>query len=523
MGKANGFSRRGFLKSAGMGLAAAAFSKWDQAVFAAEGTAKKPNIIFILADDIGYGDFGCYGATRVKTPNVDRFAKEGMRFTNAYSTAAVCSPTRYAFITGQYAWRNPAGAGVLSGEAPLPIDVNTPTTASVLKQAGYTTGLVGKWHIGLGDGNINWNADIKPGPCELGFDYAYFYPATNDRVPCVYIENHRVVGLDPDDPIKVSFKDKVGDEPTGKEHPELLTMKPSHGHNNTIVNGISRIGYMSGGNLARWKDDEMADVITGKAVSFIEKNQGGPFFLYLALHNIHVPRVPHARYRGTSECGTRGDFIQEFDGCVGTVLAALERLKLEENTLVIVTSDNGGVMDDGYKDGAVEDANGHLCNGKLRGYKGSLWEGGNRVPFIARWPGRIRAGTESGELIGLVDMLATFGAAAGQSLPDDAGPDSFNVLPALLGGKTPRDHLVVQSNGISRQALRCGQWKLIPGKPGKDNKKNTGFYSTAAEIQLYDLSSDQGEQNNLAEKHPELVKKFTDMLNRIKADGRSRS
>jgi arylsulfatase A-like enzyme/endonuclease/exonuclease/phosphatase family metal-dependent hydrolase len=463
---------------------------------------QRPNIIFILADDIGYGDFGCYGATCVKTPHVDRLAREGLRFTDAHSTASVCTPTRYAFITGQYAWRNPAGAAILSGEAPLAIDPAMPTTASVLKQAGYTTGLVGKWHIGLGKGDLDYNKDIKPGPLEVGFDYAFYFPATGDRVPCVFIENYRVVGLDPADPIRVSYRTKIGDEPTGKDHPELLKMHPSHGHADTIINGISRIGFMSGGVAARWKDEGMADTLAGKAVAFIERNRERPFFLYFATHDIHVPRVPGPRFAGTSQCGTRCDVIQQFDGCVGQVLATLDRLKLAENTLVIVTSDNGGVMDDGYQDGSGQDRSGHRCNGPLRGYKGSLWEGGHRVPFIARWPGKVKAGAESPALIGLVDMLATFAAVAGRDRPPGAGADSVNVLPALLGEKAGRDHLVVQTNGIQRQAIRKGFWKLIPGKGGGE---------------LYNLADDLAETKNLAAQHPELVNELSALLAQARA------
>ncbi len=266
----------------------------------------------------------------------------------------------------------------------------------------------------------------------------------------MFIENHRVVGLDPSDPIRVSYAHKIGDEPTGREHPELLTMKlkPSRGHDDTIVNGISRIGFMSGGKSARWKDAEMADTLAKKAVAFIEQNQAKPFFLYLATHDIHVPHVPHQRFRGTSECGVRGDAIQEFDDTVGEITKTLERHKLVDNTLLVITSDNGGIVDDGYDDGSVEDINGHRCNGVLRGFKGSLYEGGHREPFIARWPGKIKPGSESHELIGLVDMLATFAAVADAKVPADAGPDSFNVLPTLFGGHTSRDHLVVQSNGV---------------------------------------------------------------------------
>ncbi len=490
----------------------------------------RPNIVFILADDIGYGDFGCYGATKVKTPNVDRLAREGIRFTDAHAPAAVCTPTRYAFITGQYAWRNPAGANILSGEAPLAIDPASPTVPSLLKQAGYTTALVGKWHIGLGKGDLDWNKDLKPGPLEVGFDYAFFFPATGDRVPCVFVENHRIVGLDPADPIRVSYKSKVGDEPTGQEHPELLKMKPSQGHNQTIVNGISRIGWMSGGQSARWVDEEMADTLTKKAVAFIEQSKEKPFFLYFATHDIHVPRVPHERFKGKSGCGIRGDVIEQFDSAVGAVLATLDRLKLADHTLIIVTSDNGGVMDDGYADGAVQDANGHRCNGPLRGYKGSLWEGGHREPFIARWPGRIQPGTTSDEVICLVDMLATFASVAGRELPKEAGPDSFNVLPALLGEKLNRpirDHLVMQTGGTNRVAIRAGNWKLIPGVrggAGQAAKKSTtaGAYATAANVQLFNLAEDLTETNNLAQQLPEKVKELEARLAEIRSSGRSR-
>ena len=314
-----------------------------------------PNIVFILADDIGYGDFGCYGATQVKTPQVDRLAREGIRFTDAHATASVCTPTRYAFITGQYAFRNPAGDHILSGEAPLSIDARKPTVASLLKKAGYATGQVGKWHLGLGRHDLDFNREIKPGPLELGFDHAFFFPATGDRVPCVFVENHKVVGLDPNDPIRVSYQGKVGNEPTGREHPELLVMKahPGRGHADTIINGIGRIGFMSGGHKARWNDADMADTLNRQAVKFIESNQDRPFFLYFATHDIHVPRVPHARYRGSSGCGLRGDAIQQFDGSVGVVLQTLDRLSLANDTLLIVTSDNGGVLEDGYADGSA--------------------------------------------------------------------------------------------------------------------------------------------------------------------------
>ncbi len=256
----------------------------------------------------------------------------------------------------------------------------------MLKRAGYATGVVGKWHLGLGQGKIDWNGEITPGPREIGFDESFIIAGTGDRVPCVYVENQRVAGLDPRDPIEVNYQHKVGDEPTGRENPELLKMPLSHGHDFTIVNGISRIGWMQGGKSARWVDEDMADTLVSKATAFIERHQQEPFFLYFPTHDAHVPRVPHARFKGKSGCGVRGDAIQQLDWCVGQVMETLDRLRLTDKTLIIFTSDNGPVLDDGYADGAVADANGHIPAGPWRGGKYSTYEGGTRVPFLVRWP-----------------------------------------------------------------------------------------------------------------------------------------
>jgi arylsulfatase A-like enzyme len=486
---------------------------------AAEAPAR-PNVVIILADDIGYGDLGCYGATRVKTPNLDRLAKAGMRFTDAHAPAAVCTPTRYSLMTGQYAWRHPPGSRILSGVAPLSIKPGTVTVPSLLRQAGYATGAVGKWHLGLGEKEPDYNRAIKPGPREVGFDYSFIIPATGDRVPCVYVENGRVAGYDPADPIRVSYGKPVGDEPTGAKNPELLKVKPTHGHDQTIVNGISRIGYMSGGKKARWKDEDMADVLTGKAVRFLEENKGRPFFLYFATHDIHVPRVPHPRFAGKSKAGTRGDVIQELDWSAGEVLAALDRLKLADNTLVIFSSDNGGVMDDGYQDGSGDDKSGHQCNGVLRGRKGGLYEGGTRVPFIARWPGKVPAGKTSKEVVCLVDLLATAAALTGRELPAEAGPDSFNLLPALRAEKparSPREHLVMQAGNPNWLAVRKGPWKLIPPAPKKGGK------GAGAKPELYNLADDLAETTDLAAKNPEKVKELAELLAAVRKSGRSRA
>ncbi|MCX7012809.1 MAG: sulfatase-like hydrolase/transferase [Candidatus Sumerlaeota bacterium] len=304
-------NRRQFLLASGAGFAALAGRLPG---LPAAPAADRPNIVFILADDIGYGDLGCYGATKVKTPNLDRLATQGIRFTDAHSSSAMCSPTRYAVMTGEYAWRNPATTVfVLDGEAPLCIRPGRMTLPSMLKQAGYTTGVVGKWHLGLGEGKTNYNAEIQPGPREVGFDYDFIFPATGDRVPCVFIEDRRVVGLDPNDPIAVDYTVKA-------RSPEMA------------VNGITRVGKMTGGAAAIWKDEQMAETLTKKAVAFLEQHKDERFFLYFPTHNIHLPRVPAPRFRGTSQAGVRGDVIQELDWSVGEVMATLDRLNLTNNT-----------------------------------------------------------------------------------------------------------------------------------------------------------------------------------------------
>ena len=478
----------------------------------------KPNIVFIIADDIGYGDVGCFGATHVKTPNIDRLAREGMRCTDAHSTAAVCTPTRYSILTGEYAWRNPFGDHILSGVAPLSIRPDSSTTPSLLRDAGYATGLVGKWHLGLGtpERPVDYNQEIVAGPLDIGFDYAYFLPATGDRVPCVFVENRLVVGLDPVDPIRVSYEERIGDDPIGTEHPELLKIKADESHSKTIVNGVSRIGYMSGGKTARWVDEDIADTFAQKAVSFIERQSAEkPFFLYFAPHDIHDPMVPHARFKGTSDCGSRGDVIQELDWCIGEVLGALERQGLADNTLVILTSDNGGAIKDTYDDGTNPLHERQKPNGVLRGTKGMLYEGGHRVPFIAKWPGKIAASTESNALFGLVDMCATFCAFADKDLPPNAAVDSFNVAPILTGlhnDQAIRQSIVLQNNGSKQFALRSAQWKLIP-RVSKDGR---------AGGELYDLRADLSETTDLSTQMPERVNELLEQLNNIRQSAKSR-
>ena len=482
---------------------------------AAAQPAPRPNIVLIYADDLGYGDVSAYGATALQTPNIDRLAGEGLRFTDAHSAAATCTPSRYALLTGEYAFRKP-GTGVLPGDAALVIDPGRGTLPGVLKKAGYATGVVGKWHLGLGPkGGPDWNGEIKPGANEIGFDYAYIMAATGDRVPTVYVENGRVANLDEKDPIVVSYAAAVGKDPTGKDNPDLLKMAPSHGHDQTIVNGISRIGYMAGGNAARWKDEDMADVFTSKAVSFIERQKDGPFFLFFATHDPHVPRVPHERFVGKTGLGPRGDVIAQLDWSVGEILNALDRSKVAADTLVIFTSDNGPVVDDGYKDDAVAKLGSHTPSGPFRGGKYSHFEAGTRVPFVVRWPARVQPGV-SDALVSQVDFLASFASLAGQTLAAGDGPDSLDTLPAFLGAsKVGRTELVEQAGG---QALRMGQWKYMePSKrPGINVQTNTEL-GNAAVPQLYDLSTDPGERQNVAGKYPQKVKEMDARLEVIRA------
>lgn len=481
----------------------------------------KPNIVIIYADDLGYGDISANGATKIKTPNIDKLAKQGLRFTNAHAAAATCTPSRYALLTGQYAWRK-KGTGIAPGNAPLILDPEKNTISDLLKKAGYNNAVVGKWHLGLGPAEgADWNGEIKPGPLELGFDYSFILPATGDRVPSVYVENHRIANLDPADPIKVSYTGKIGNEPTGLENPELLTkQKPSHGHNQAIVNGISRIGYQTGGVKAYWNDEDMAAELATRAKQFIVKNKQQPFFLYLATHDIHVPRVPHSKFLGKSGLGLRGDAILQLDWTAGEIIRTLDSLKISDNTIVIFSSDNGPVIDDGYIDEAAEKLNGHTPSGPLRGGKYSAFEAGTRVPFIVKWPKGIKPGT-SDALISQVDLFASFAALTGQQLEATDAPDSQNVLDALLG-KSPsgRKSLVEQAATLS---IIKGNWKYIEPKDGvkilKGPKTESGF---DPEPQLYDLKKDPGERVNVAKQNPETVQELADELNEIREKGTSR-
>ncbi|WP_223142622.1 sulfatase family protein [Aquirufa aurantiipilula] len=479
--------------------------------------ADRPNVVFIYVDDLGYGDLGSYGATKIKTPHLDKLAKSGIRFTNAHATSGTCTPSRYALMTGQYPWRK-SGTGILPGDAALIIPTDRLTLPSLFQQKGYKTGLVGKWHLGLGNTvQKNWNQKISPGPNEVGFNYSFIFPATADRVPTVFVENNYVVALDAKDPIEVNYNHKIGNDPTGLENPELLKMQssPNHGHNNTIVNGIGRIGYMSGGKLARWTDEEMPLTFLTKAKEFIETNKANPFFLFYALTEPHVPRMPSTMFKGKSGLGLRGDAILQLDWTVGEIMSQLQNLGIEKNTMIVFSSDNGPVLDDGYEDGAVTQLNGHTPWGGLRGGKYSTYEAGTRVPMLISWPGKIKAQV-SDAMVSQIDFIASFAHFFNQKLKTNEAPDSENMLNVLLG-KSPEGRKVLVKQGINSVAIVKGEWKYIEPNAGPSINKLVNIELANSTLpQLYNLNADKGEQNNLATQHPELVKELSGILQGIK-------
>ncbi len=475
---------------------------------------RKPNIVIIYVDDLGYGDLGVYGAKGVKTPNLDKMASKGQVFTDAHCTASTCTPSRFSLLTGNYAFRNKAA--ILPGDAPALITPDIPTLPSMLKRAGYTTAVVGKWHLGLGNGNIDWNGEVKLGPKELGFDYSFLIPATGDRVPTVYLENQRVVNLDKSDPIKVSYDGKIGNRPTGTENPELLKMKADLQHSNTIVNGVSRIGFMSGGESALWKDEDFPFVLTAKAKAYMNSNKENPFFLYFAFQDIHVPRLPNPMFKGKSTMGPRGDAIAQMDWCTGELMKTLDSLGIAENTLVIFSSDNGPVLNDGYTDNAVEMLGDHKPAGPFKGGKYSAFEGGTRVPTLTYWPSKIKPGV-SNALFSQIDIFHSLSKLVGVKLTENEAKDSFNALPVLLGkSKKGREYMMEEAFTL---ALRSGDWKYIhPVSMStpvwlNDKKVESGLDKS---VQLYKLKNDISEINNVAAQYPEKVKEMQALLESIK-------
>jgi arylsulfatase A len=492
-----------------------------------QASAAPPNVIVIMADDLGYGDLSCYGATAVKTPDIDRLAAGGMRFTSGYCSASTCTPSRYSLLTGSYAFRRP-GTGIAPPNSPLIVPHETFTLPDLMKQAGYQTAVIGKWHLGLGGaGGPDWNGDLTPGPQELGFDYHLLLPTTNDRVPQVYVENRRVLNLDPKDPLWVGAKKPVPDHPTGITHRETLKMDWSEGHNGTIHNGISRIGFYTGGHSARFRDEDLADKWVEKSVQWIESVRSKPFFLFFASHDLHVPRIPHERFQGVTSLGFRGDSIVQLDWCVGELMKTVERLGLAENTLFVFCSDNGPVMDDGYKDQALEKRGDHRAAGPWRGGKYSIHEGGTRTPFITHWKGRIPSGV-SEETVCTIDLATSFAALAGLTLAPDAFPDSFEVMDALLGkpGAKGRDHLIQQDNGqTGNYGFRAGNWKLQrhDSRRTRNRTVEQPLADTPAPLyQLFDLTRDPGETTDVSASHPDVAERLKSQLAQLISAGRSR-
>lgn len=478
-----------------------------------ENKNENPNIIIIYTDDLGYGDVSAYNKGTLNTPNIDKLANEGIRFNNGYASSATCSPSRYALLTGTYPWRK-TGLKIITGGS-LVIDTTEMTIPKILKTKGYHTGIVGKWHLGLGSGDgfdgtgaINYNSNISPGPNQVGFDYSHIMADTQDRVPTVYIENGDVVNLDPSDPIEVNFfhQEKHNDYglPTGLKNPELTTMKWHHGHNGSIVNGVPRIGYMKGGEKARWSDIDMADHFLEKAQEYINKNKDKPFFLFYTLQQPHVPRTPHPRFEGTSGMGPRGDVIVEADWCIGELYKTLESEGILDNTLIIFSSDNGPVLNDGYYDDAVEKLGDHTPSGGLRGGKYSLFEAGTRVPFITYWRGKIKPGI-SNEIISQIDLFNSISKIVGIEYKSKDGIDFSDLIINNKG--QGREELILEAS--TRTAYRKGDWVMIPPYRGPSISKNVNIeLGNSIDFKLYNLKEDPSQKSDLSKKEPEKLKEM---------------
>ena len=487
--------------------------------------ADKPNVIIIYGDDVGYADVGVYGAKKIPTPNLDKLAKDGLVFTDGHCSAATCTPSRFSLLTGVHGFRH--GVRILPPNARLTIPVDSFTLPRVFKEAGYHTAVVGKWHLGLGakGKDVDWNGEVKPGPLEIGFDYSFLLPSTNDRVPCVYLENYKVVNLDPKDPLHVGKKTGPNPKstvyPDGKTNREAMTYyQSSHGHNNSVINGIGRIGYMAGGKSALWNDETMADEFVKQAKKYIAANKDKPFFLYFSSQDIHVPRAPHPRFRGKSELTYRGDAMVQLDWSTGEIMKTLDEHGLKDNTIVIFSSDNGPVYDDGYRDGTTvgprkgEVDRGHDGSGPYRGGKYQIYEGGTRVPLIVRWPAKIKPG-KSDALVTQVDFVASFASMLGVVLPEGSAKDSRDAIKALLGQDPVGNEFILEEAG--GRAVRMGKWKFVQG--GKKKKKGNNKPAPSLGGQLYDLASDIGEQTDVAADNPKVVKQMLDILNKAKTTG----
>lgn len=487
-----------------------------------ETLSEKPNIIIFYVDDLGYGDIGINGAKNVSTPNIDLLAAEGINFTDAHSTAATCTPSRYALLTGEHGFR--INSDILEGDAPALIKPDKPTLPSMLKKKGYKSAVIGKWHLGFGDGNIDWNNKVSSGPLEIGFDYSFLMPITGDRVPTVFLENHHVLNLDRNDPIEVNYSKKIGNRPHGNERPDLVRYPADEQHNNTIINGVPRIGSISGGEKAIWKDEDIPAIFNNKAIEFIRSNDENPFFLFYSFHDIHVPRLPHQDFSGTTNMGPRGDAIAQVDWVVGKIMKELNILGIDKNTLVIFTSDNGPVLNDGYEDGADQLLNGHNPAGVFRGGKYSAYEAGTRMPTILRWKKMISPDVNDA-LLSQVDFYASFAELLGVELSENEAIDSMNMLPAFMGqSKKGRDYIIEES--VATLSLRMGQWKYIaPSSKIAQNQNQWVKYDKdieggfSSEEQLYNLKNDASETKNVVKNNLEITKKMRQKLQVLRHKG----
>ena len=493
-----------------------------------------PNVVFIFADDLGYGDVGCYGATKLKTPNIDKLAAEGRRFTDAHTASALCTPSRYGLMTGQYPFRANGGKGIW-GPAPIEstllIDPDTLTLADIFKRSGYDTAAVGKWHLGFGKGKNDWKEPLSPGPLDLGFDYYFGMPVVNSAPPYVFVENNGVVGGDPEDPLVYLDKKKLK---TVKPTPITPIPKEAAQRTGNRFSGAIKAHEM-------FNDYEVGTTLTKKATEWIKARDEKPFFLYLSTTNVHHPFTPAKQFQKSSQCGVYGDFVHELDWIVGEVMAALKSKGVADNTLVIFTSDNGGMFNHG---GRAAAALGHKINGELLGSKFGIWEGGHRVPFIARWPGKIEAGSESKQLLNLVDMFASFAKLTELELSAEQLNDSINMLPALTGNPDQplRTEMIVTPHKKTHMAVRRGKWMYIPAKNdggfggSKPNQhawggpavtklvgtpnsdiENGKMKKGAPPAQLYDLEADANQTKNLFKENPSIAKQMKALLEEYKS------
>ena len=467
----------------------------------------RPNIIFIMADDMGYGDPQCMNPTsKIPTPGLDRLAREGMTFTDAHSPSAVCTPTRYGVLTGRYCWRSKLKRGVLNGYGEPLIDKDRVTVADVLSQNGYHTAAVGKWHLGFGFSKqgqgkkrkFDFSKPIDHGPNQLGFDYFHGLPASLDFPPYVYIENDRLTQFPSLRQEAIGFPKYLR---PGERSPDFIF-------------------------------EESLDYLLDKATKVIQKQAAttDPFFLYFPLTSPHKPVYPHARFVGKSGLGPYGDFVMQTDWIVGQVLDVIDAAEIAENTLVIFTSDNGSFMrrltDTDQPDHVTDEKvqgyfpHHHRANGALRGTKADIWEAGHRVPFFARWPGKVAAGSQCHETICHVDLTATCAEIIGVPLPSTVAEDSFSVLP-LLKGKDWERAPVIHHSGAGMFAIREGKWKLVYGNGSGGRAKPRGK-ADQGPFMLFDLSKDTSETTDRASERPEIVARLAKKLLEIRQRGGSR-